>query len=63
MGIPIHGVPEETLRSNETRFSIKLAKYAAFDIDGTLADSRHRIHYLNPPNGVKKTGPSFYRVQ
>lgn len=36
-------------------------KYAViFDIDGTLADSRHRIHYLNPPNGVKKNWTKFF---
>ena len=31
-----------------------------FDIDGTLADTTHRLYHLKPPEGQKKNWPAFF---
>lgn len=32
-----------------------------FDIDGTLANTEHRLHHIKPPQGGKKNWGSFFR--
>lgn len=36
-------------------------KYIIFDIDGTLADASHRLHYLDTSNGKKKDWKNFFK--
>lgn len=40
-----------------------LSKYklVVFDIDGTLADTSKRIHYVKPEVGEKKNWPAFFK--
>lgn len=35
-------------------------KVVIFDIDGTLADTTHRLHYIYPPAGQKKNWGKFF---
>lgn len=35
-------------------------KTAIVDIDGTISDSRHRLHFVRPPEGTKKDYEAFH---